>query len=98
MGVENLFEGEPGWTNRMRAEMAAKAAYEYAERGKEPERVRPSIIDPVEVTPDDIIDLMTDLYHLAHLLGLDVRQLSQTVQEHFLEEQNDERSDAKEIS
>ena len=98
MGVENLFEGEPGWTNRMRAEMAAKVAYEYADRNLAPEILRHSLISPDDVTSDDIIDLMTDLCHLADLLGLEVRQIGQTVHRHFLEEKDEECIDAEEIS
>ena len=39
----------------------------------------------------DIIDLMTDLLHLAKQKGLDVDMIHTIIHEHFQEEVNDER-------
>ena len=83
MAVLNLFEDEPGWTNQERAEKAAMAAFQYSEGGLTPDYKRPLRIDLSDITRDDIVDLMTDLYHLADRIGLDTDQLTSCVAGHF---------------
>ena len=87
MGVSNLFEDEEGWTNRQRAEMAARAAYGYADGGLTPESQRPMVIELKDIKRADIVDLMTDLYHLVDQLGLDLEGIKSSVSSHYEAEQ-----------
>ncbi len=97
MGVSNLFEGKPGWTNQKRAETASKAAYEYADGGLPPDEHRPANIDLADITREDIVDLMADLCHLADRIGLDARQTMQIAEQHFREEKHEEYPDPQNL-
>ena len=87
MAVLNLFEDQPGWTNAQRAEMAALATYGYSEGGYTTEHSRHFRIETDDITYEDIIDLMTDLYHLADLLGFDLEDIKSSAGRNYEAEQ-----------
>ena len=99
MAVFNLFEDEPGWTNSERAAKAAKAAYRYAEGCLTRESDgRPESIDIKDITCEDIVDLVTDLYHLAELLGFGAEEIQTMCRQHFQEERDEHHLEMKDTS
>ena len=97
MAVFNLFEDESGWTNSDRAAKAAQAAYRYAEGGLTTGSTRNESIDIHDITCEDIVDLMTDLYHLAEQLDFGAEKIQSMCRQHFQEEKDERPTRSEDI-